>query len=89
MERVRRTHTEEFYDLYMGELDLKSVNEALWVWEIFYNTVRSHHSLDLMALAKYLSEYYSGLDSNPKSFHNVLNKYTNLTTDNRCLYNKS
>ncbi len=32
MEQAQRTHTEEFYDLYMGELDLKSVNRALLDW---------------------------------------------------------
>ena len=32
VERAQRTHTEEFYDLYMGELDIKSFNEALWDW---------------------------------------------------------
>jgi putative transposase len=48
VERAQRTHTEEFYDLFMGELDLKSVNKALRDWEYFYNTLRPHHSLDLL-----------------------------------------
>jgi transposase InsO family protein len=61
VERAQRTHTEEFYDLYMGELDLKSVNEALREWELFYNTVRPHHSLDLKTPEEYLSEYHSDL----------------------------
>lgn len=61
VERAQRTHTEEFYDLYMGDLDLKSVNEALREWELFYNTVRPHHSLDLMTPEEYLSEYHSDL----------------------------
>ena len=69
VERAQRTHTEEFYDLYMGELDLKSVNEALRDWEQFYNTVRPHHSLDLMTPAEYLYEHQSGLASIPKSSH--------------------
>ena len=63
VERAQRTHTEEFHDLYMGELDLKSVNEALQEWEVFYNTVRPHHSLDLKTPAEYLSECHSGLAS--------------------------
>ena len=61
VERAQRTHTEEFYDLYMGELDLKSVNGALIEWESFYNTVRPHHSLDLMTPAEYLCKYHPGM----------------------------
>jgi len=69
VERAQRTHTEEFYDLYMGELDLKSVNEALREWEHFYNTVRPHHSLDLKTPAEYLYEYHSELAPIPKPSH--------------------
>jgi transposase InsO family protein len=53
----------------MGELDLKSVNEALRDWEVFYNTVRPHHSLDLRTPAEYLYEYHSDLAPNPKPSH--------------------
>jgi putative transposase len=35
VEWAQRAHTEELYDLYMGELDLKSANEALREWETF------------------------------------------------------
>lgn len=69
VERAQRTHAEEFCDLYMGELDLKSVNEALRKWERFYNTVRPHHSLDLMTPAEYLCEYHPGLASVEKLSH--------------------
>jgi transposase InsO family protein len=69
VERAQRTHTEEFYDLYMGELDLKSVNDALREWEYFYNNIRPHHSLDLKTPAEYLCEYHSGMVSIPKSSH--------------------
>jgi transposase InsO family protein len=61
VERAQRTHAEEFYDYYMGDLDLKSINAALREWESFYNTVRPHHSLDLRTPAEYLRENYSGL----------------------------
>lgn len=61
VERAQRTHTEEFYDLYMGELDLKSVNQALLEWEYFYNSIRPHHSLDLLSPAEYLSKHYPGM----------------------------
>jgi putative transposase len=69
VERAQRTHSEEFYDLYMGELDLKSVNEALREWEHYYNTVRPHHSLDLKTPAEYLYENYSDLAPIPKPSH--------------------
>jgi putative transposase len=69
VERAQRTHTEEFYDLYMGELDLRSVNEALREWEQFYNTVRPHHSLDLKTPAEYLYENHSELAPIPKPSH--------------------
>ena len=69
VERAQRTHTEGFYDLYMGELDLKSVKEALRDWEHFYNTVRPHHLLDLKTPAEYLCEYHSSVASIPKSAH--------------------
>lgn len=61
VERAQRTHTEEFYEYYMGELDLKSVNTALLEREVFYNTVRPHHSLDLRTPMEYISECHSGL----------------------------
>jgi len=61
VERAQRTHTEEFYDFYMGDLDLTSVNEALRDWEYFYNKVRPHHSLDLQTPAEYLYENHSDL----------------------------
>jgi putative transposase len=69
VERAQRTHSEEFYDLYMGELDLKSVNEALREWEHFYNTVRPHHSLDLKTPAEYLYEHHLDLAPIQKPSH--------------------
>jgi len=69
VERAQRTHTEEFYDLYMGELDLKHVNAALREWERIYSEVRPHHSLDLMAPAEHLRQHYSGLAPPEKLSH--------------------
>jgi putative transposase len=69
VERAQRTHTEEFHDLYMGEQDLKSLNNALLEWETFYNMDRPHHSLDLMTPAEYLYEYHSDLASIQKPSH--------------------
>jgi transposase len=69
VERAQRTHTEEFYDLYMGDLDLRSVNEALREWEVFYNTVRPHHSLALQTPLEYLDACHSGSASFPQPSH--------------------
>ena len=69
VERAQRTHTEEFHDLYMGELDLKSLNNALREWETFYNMDRPHHSLDFMTPAEYLYENHSDLASIQKPSH--------------------
>ncbi|MEZ4519060.1 MAG: integrase core domain-containing protein [Chloroflexota bacterium] len=43
VERAQQTHAEEFHNLYLGELDFKSVNVALHQWETFYNMERPHH----------------------------------------------
>lgn len=80
VERAQRTHTEEFYDYYMGELDLKSVNEALVEWEIFYNTVRPHRSLDLRTplepvLARVHKQMPLKIGSNSTTVSYVLNEY--------------
>jgi putative transposase len=56
VERAQRTHTEEFHDRYMGDLDLRSLNEAMREWEYVYNHVRPHYSLDLMTPSEYLSQ---------------------------------
>ncbi|MFQ5922366.1 MAG: hypothetical protein ACE5M4_05935 [Anaerolineales bacterium] len=53
-ELAQRTHAQEFFDLYVVEPDLKSVNEALQDWEVVYNTVRPYHTLDLKTPAQYL-----------------------------------
>ncbi len=59
VERAQRTHTEEFYELYDGDLDVKPLNQALLDWERVYNTIRPHHSLDGLPLAEYLVKRHS------------------------------
>lgn len=54
VERAHRTHQEEFYELYDGELDLASVNQALEDWEKTYNTIRPHRSLAKKTPSEYL-----------------------------------
>ena len=44
MERARRTHTEEFYELTDSSFDLIDLNKALREWERIYDTVRPNPS---------------------------------------------
>ena len=45
VERAQRTHIEEFYEIYDGDLEVGPLNRALRHWEQVYNTVRPHQSL--------------------------------------------
>jgi putative transposase len=58
VERAHRTHQEEFYELYDGDLDLASVNRALQAWETTYNTIRPHRSLAKLTPAEYLQLHH-------------------------------
>ena len=55
VERAQRTHSEEFYEIYDGELQVVPLNRALRRWEAVYNTVRPHQSLGYMTPSEYLS----------------------------------
>lgn len=61
VERAQRTHTEEFYELYDGDLGMVPLNEALLAWERIYNTVRPHYSLDGQTPEEYLERYHPEL----------------------------
>lgn len=61
VERAQRTHTEEFYELYDGDLEIAPLNQALLAWEQVYNTVRPHHSLDGRTPAEYLEQCHPAL----------------------------
>jgi transposase InsO family protein len=58
VERAHRTHAEDFYDLYDGDLDLVAINRALHRWERVYNTIRPHRSLAKKTPAEYLQHYH-------------------------------
>ena len=64
VERAQRTHTEEFYELYDGDLDMAPLNRALRHWEMVYNTVRPHQSLDYLTPLQFLRKHY-GLNNLP------------------------
>ena len=40
VERTHRTHTEEFYEVHYGDLEILSVNQALKQWEWIYHVDR-------------------------------------------------
>ena len=63
VERANRTHTEEFYEIYDGDLDLPSLNNALRQWEHVYNTLRPHQALDNRTPAEYLRQCHPDLAS--------------------------
>ncbi len=56
VERAQRTHTEEFYEVYLGDTDLKTLNPALVDWERVYNHIRPHQALHWKTPAEYLSD---------------------------------
>ena len=61
VERAQRTHTEEFYEIYDGDLAIAPLNQALRSWEEVYNTVRPHQSLDGRTPKEYLQQYHPEL----------------------------
>ena len=61
VERAQRTHTEESYELYDGELEMVPLNRALLEWERVYDTFRPHHSLDGRTPAEYLEQCHPDL----------------------------
>jgi len=54
VERANRTHTEEFYELYDGELKITSLNKALQEWESVYNCIRPHQALGYLTPQQFL-----------------------------------
>ena len=69
VERAQRTHTEEFYQLYDGDLGMEPLNQALLGWEQVYNTIRPHHSLDGLTPAEYLVKCHSETLVSPLPSH--------------------
>jgi transposase InsO family protein len=61
VERAHRTHSEEFYEVYDGDLDLVNLNRALQEWEYTYNQVRPHQALDGRTPLEYLRECHPEL----------------------------
>ena len=54
VERAHRTHRQEFYECYDGDLDLPVLQQALREWEHVYNHLRPHQALGYQTPAAYL-----------------------------------
>ena len=67
VERAQRTHTEEFYELYDGGLDIAALSRPVLNWERLYNTFRPHHSLDGRTPAEYLEQCHPDIVSSKMS----------------------
>jgi len=78
VERAHRTHTEEFYEVYQGDLEIPRLNQALQAWEWTYNHLRPHQALDGKTPKEYLKQCHPELAPGPTVSH-VLNEYTGLT----------
>ena len=59
VERAQRTHTEEFYEIYDGDLEMAPLNQALLNWEKVYNTIRPHQSLGYLTPLQFLRQHYN------------------------------
>jgi len=57
VERANRTHTEEFYECYDGDLALPTLRVAQRNWEHTYNHVRPHQALGYLTPAAYLAQH--------------------------------
>ncbi len=55
VERANRTHAEEFWECYDGDLELPTTRTALRAWEDVYNTVRPHQALGYLTPAQFLA----------------------------------
>lgn len=57
VERANRTHTEEFFESYLGDFDLPALRTAQLRWEHLYNHVRPHHALGYLTPAQFLTHH--------------------------------
>lgn len=58
VERANRTHAEEFWECYDGDLDLPVAQAALLAWEHRYNTYRPHQALGYLTPLQFLQQYH-------------------------------
>lgn len=56
VERANRTHAEEFWQCYAGDLDVPAAQAALLAWEHRYNTYRPHQALGYLTPQDFLRQ---------------------------------
>ncbi len=57
VERVHRTHTEEFYEVTESSFDVAELRGELLQWQHTYDTVRPHQSLNYLTPLEFLQCY--------------------------------
>ena len=57
VERVNRTHTEEFYEIHDCSWTVPELNKQLVQWEYVYNCVRPHQSLHYKTPLQFFKDY--------------------------------
>jgi len=57
VERAQRTHQEEFYEIYDGDLESTSLNQALLEWEHVYNHIRPHQALGYLTPHQFITHW--------------------------------
>ena len=55
--RANRTHTEELWECYDGDVDVATARIALLAWEHRYNTVRPHLALTFLTPRQFLPQF--------------------------------
>ena len=59
VERANRTHAEEFWQCYDGDLEVTAAQPALLAWEHRYNTYRPHQALGYLTPLQYLQQHHA------------------------------
>jgi putative transposase len=57
VERAQRTHQEEFYETYYGDLEITPLTVALQGWERVYNHIRPHQSLGYLTPSQFITRW--------------------------------
>jgi transposase InsO family protein len=70
VERVHRTHTEEFYEVTDSTFEIEDLNNDLLRWEGIYNTIRPHQALGYLTPLQFLQQ-----QSNSQEGGRVLLRY--------------
>jgi len=58
VERANRTHAEEFWQCYDGDLEVPAAQAALLAWEHRYNTYRPHQALGYLTPLAFLQQHH-------------------------------